>query len=94
MESRHAQVRLQQRGIPPLISDWLDCYGREEHDGHGAIILFFDKKSIRYLEQNIGSRTVDKVLANSSWRYVYKVVSTGDGCTITIGHRDSRIWRR
>ena len=38
MNTRHAEFRAQQRGIPPIIDQLLDLYGHEEHDGHGGVI--------------------------------------------------------
>jgi hypothetical protein len=40
----HAAIRAQQRGIPPLIRDWLFQFGEEQHDGHGAIRRFFSQR--------------------------------------------------
>jgi hypothetical protein len=34
----HAATRSQQRCVPPLIMQWLDQFGEEQYDGHGAII--------------------------------------------------------
>ncbi len=42
MVTRHAQVRMQQRGVPPLILEWLLKYGAIEHDGHGGHVRYFD----------------------------------------------------
>ena len=43
MNTRHADVRAQQGGIPPMIEQLLDLYGQEEHDGRGAITPLPDK---------------------------------------------------
>ena len=91
MNTRHAQTRAQQRGIPPLVDELLDRYGREQHDGHGAVILYFDHTSVRTMERELGHRPVAKLLGE--WRSAYKVRSTADGATITVGHRTQRVWR-
>ena len=39
--TKHAAIRHQQRGIPPLIMEWLTSYGTNSHDHHGAEILDF-----------------------------------------------------
>lgn len=52
--TNHAHVRAQQRGIPPLIDQCLDQFGREEHDGHGGVLLYLDKRSLREMEQVMG----------------------------------------
>ena len=90
MNTQHAQTRFQQRGIPPMLDHWLDLYGAEEYDGHGAVIVYLNKKSIRDLEHDFGRRPVSRM---AEWLGVYKVKST-DGHTITVGHRTNRIWRK
>ena len=41
--SRHAQTRMQQRGIARSAVDCLLDYGREHHDHHGAVIVMLDR---------------------------------------------------
>lgn len=41
--SRHAQIRMQQRSIPPMVDQLLDLYGQEEHDGHGAVTIYLNR---------------------------------------------------
>lgn len=86
----HTTARAQQRGIPPLIDQFLEAYGQEQHDGHGALILYLNKESIRRMERDMGRRPVARL---SEWLDAYKVRTT-DGKTITIGHRYRRIRRR
>ena len=84
MNTHHASVRSQQRGIPPLIRDWLLAYGEEDYDGHGGILRYFSNRSIRMMQRSFGReplRQLDKYL-NS-----YLVESSDDGAVITIGHR-------
>ncbi len=90
MNTRHANTRAQQRGIPPMMSQLLDQYGHEEHDGNGAVILFLDKTGIRHMERDLGRRPVARM---AEWLNVYKVVGS-DGQTVTIGHRMRRIRRK
>lgn len=90
MNTRHAEARAQQRGIPPLVDQLLDLYGQEEHDGHGAVTVYLDKRSIRRMRRDLGSRPVARL---SEWLDAYKV-RTLEGRTITIGHRTRRIWRK
>ena len=90
MNHTHADIRAQQRGIPALIDDLLEKYGQEQHDGHGAVILYLNKTSVRNMERDMGRRPVAKL---SEWFDAYKVRTT-DGHTITVGHRHSRIWRK
>ena len=91
MRTLHAEIRSQQRGIPPMIDQLLDLYGREQYDGHGAIVLYLDKGSIRQMQRDMGHRPVARM---SEWLNAYKVMSTSDGSTITIGQRYARIKRR
>lgn len=90
MNTRHADVRSQQRGIPPMVQQLLDLYGQEEHDGHGGVILYLSKASIRCMERDFGRRPVARL---AEWFDAYKVQTT-DGTTITLGHRTRRLWRR
>ena len=87
MNTRHAEVRSQQRGIPPMVDQLLDLYGEEEHDGHGAVVLYLSKQSIRPMERDLGRRPVARF---AEWFDAYKVKST-DGLTITVGHRSRRL---
>lgn len=86
-QTKHAQIRAQQRAIPPFVDRLLDEFGDEVHDGQGAIRVFFSHRSIRHMERAFGRRPV--TLLN---RYLnaYKVETT-DGVTITKGWRTGRM---
>jgi hypothetical protein len=86
--THHAFIRSQQRGIPPLIDQWLDQYGEEEYDGHGGIRRYFSRASIRAMERDFGHRPVAKL---AEYFNSYKVESSYDGKTITTGHRTKKI---
>lgn len=90
MTSHHVRERAQQRGIPPLVDELLDRYGREQHDGRGCVVVYLDKRSIRAMERDLGRRPVALL---STYRNCYKVRSCEDGRTITTGHRFKRIPR-
>lgn len=90
MNTRHGSIRAQQRGIPPMIDELLDRYGKEEHDGRGAIVVYLSKDSVRRMERDFGRRPVAKL---HEWLDAYKV-QTVDGKTITVGHRTRRLWRK
>ena len=49
--SRHAACRARQRDVPPIIIEWLQCYGDERFDGRGAVIRYFGRKGRQRLEQ-------------------------------------------
>ena len=51
---------MQQRGIPPLIVDWLQKYGAYHHVRDGAVSRFFDKKSRRDLQRAVGKEIVKR----------------------------------
>ena len=53
----HAAIRSQQRGIPPLVMQWLDQFGEECYDGHGAIIL---KTAVELNPANKNQHKLDK----------------------------------
>lgn len=91
MDSLHSATRAQQRGIPPFVDGLLDAYGREDYDGHGGLVRYFDKRSLRRMEREMGREPV-RMLAR--WHDAYKVVSVRDGGLITIGHRYRRIIRQ
>jgi len=83
--------RAQQRGIPPLIVQWLDAYGDEIYDGKGACVVYFSRKSIRDLERAFGRSPVRKL---SEWLDVYKVEDSATSQVITVGHRYNRLKRK
>lgn len=87
--TRHASTRAQQRGLPPLIVEWLDSYGARAHDRDGSEILYFDKISRRNLEKNVGSQVVERLLPLLD---AYLVVAD-DGTVITLGWRHKRVPR-
>lgn len=89
--THHADVRAQQRGIPPLILQWLDEFGEEVYVGNGAVKCYFSARSIRRMEQAFGRKPVQLMR-----RYLnsYKVESSSSGVTITTGRRTSRVRRK
>jgi hypothetical protein len=91
MYSKHANNRKQQRGIPSLIQYWLLDYGQETYDGHGTIIRYFTKKSVRRMEQDFGREPIRRL---SEYLNSYLIESI-DGVIVTVGKRyaNSRINR-
>ena len=87
----HSSVRGQQRGVPPFVGMLLDSYGCRQYDGHGAIILYFNKKSRRQMEQDMGREPIRRM---AEWLDAYKVESCEDGSTVTIDNRYKRIFRK
>jgi hypothetical protein len=90
--TEHAIVRKQQRGIPPLIANWLIDYGDEAFDGHGGVVRFFSKNCIRKLERELGRESIKRM---SEFLRCYLVQSSRDGVVITVGKRyqNQHIWK-
>lgn len=86
----HASLRAQQRGIPPLVEQWLDDFGERLFDGHGGVVRFFSRRSRRKLERACGRAVVARL---SEYLDCFKVEASNDGSTITLGHRIRRINR-
>ncbi|WP_295584682.1 hypothetical protein [uncultured Lamprocystis sp.] len=84
--AKHAADRQKQRGISPLIIDWLIKFGASETAGRGAEILYFDKKSRRDLRKAFGKQVVDRL---SELLDAYAVIA--DDRIVTLGHRYKRI---
>lgn len=85
--TKHADIRQQQRSIPPLILEWLTSYGTISHDHRGAEIRYFDKRSRKALAKAVGDEVVSRL---SALLDTYAVVS-GSGAVITVGHRFKRV---
>ena len=86
--SIHAQVRCQQRRVPPLIIQWLLDYGAEQRSG-GATKRYFDREARRRLATDYGAEVVDRLgdLLN-----LYLVED--EDRIVTAGVRTRRIKRR
>lgn len=85
----HATARLRQRGIPLELLELLVRYGEEWHDGHGARVVGFSKRTRACLRRDIGA----KIYARWESRLnIYAVVS-GDEALVTVGHRVQRLRR-
>lgn len=87
--SKHAEERSAERGIPPLIIDWLERFGTHEHDKRGCCVVWFDKRSRRRIERAVGRQVVDCLQPLLD---AYAVVSS-TGEIVTLGWRSKRITR-
>lgn len=85
--SKHAKTRMQQRGIPRRVVDWLAAYGAVDHP-RGAEVYYFDSRSRRALERDVGRRML---VRNEKALDAYMVCS--NGLITTVGHRYQRIVR-
>jgi hypothetical protein len=86
--SHHARARMQQRGIPTRHVERVLAFGCEVHDGHGGVIVYFDRASRRRAERaHAATRDELDRLAG-----MYVVISHGG--VATVGHRYRRVRRR
>ena len=86
----HAEKRMQQRGIPPLVVELLEQFGASARCPGGAERLTFDKAAKARLRRALGARGVAIV---SRWLGIYTVVSDDTGEVITAAHRCHRFKR-
>lgn len=86
IQTQHAELRQQQRGIPPLVRDWLIDYGEEQFDGRGGVVRYFNRNSIRRIETQVGKKPAARL---SEFLRCYLVQSSSDGVVITLGKRYS-----
>ena len=87
--TRHAQARLQQRGIPPDVVENLLDFGHEAHDHHGSRIVFFDHRARQQLLRQVGPESYKRIESHLD---AYAVIADS-GRIITVGHRTRRINR-
>lgn len=85
--TKHSSVRMQQRSIPKIVSEWLAEFGEEKSAGKGCMIVYFSKKSKKLMENALGKRFVQE---NKKYLSVYEVISSS-GAIITAGWRTRRI---
>lgn len=87
--TEHATQRVQQRGIPPAIINWLIEYGAVEYS-HDARKRFFDKTARKKLGKALGNEVVNRLgdLLNCY------LVESLHGEVITVSHRTGRIRRQ
>ena len=88
MVTKHAKIRGQQRGIPPVMIDLLLQFGVAVSAGDGANKLFFDKSARRKVESYFGPLAS---LINQHLDF-YAIVGANDQ-VVTVGHRLERIRR-
>lgn len=87
--SRHARIRCQQRGIPPLVVDLLLQFGTRERASTGTSKVFLDKGGRRRVKAYAGA------LASQLEDHldVYLVVNDAGDVLVTAAHRLERIRR-
>lgn len=80
----HAKKRTQQRGIPKLMIELLQRFGKRAYDHHGGVIRYLDKAARRAVEKYIGTHAFRRM---HEYFDAYIVESTDSGGIITCGHR-------
>jgi hypothetical protein len=85
--SRHAQERMQQRGIGAEAVEQLLAFGSEQHDRHGGVIVYFNRAArARAMRAGGDPRMLDRTSG------MYMVIA--GGVIATVGHRRRRLRRR
>lgn len=90
--TKHATIRSQQRGIPPLISQWLLDYGVEQYGRGGVVIRYFSSTCVRQLERDVGREPVKRM---HEFLRCYLVQDSSSGSVITVGKRypSKHVWK-
>lgn len=84
--SLHAQVRMQQRGLPAAALALIRRYGRRQHDHQGCALVYLDRRGREAIRRHEGEqvyRDYEKV-----WD-AYLLERVG-GAVLTTGHRTRR----
>ena len=85
--TKHAKIRMQQRGIPRLAIDWLAAYGEVDHQ-RGSELFYFTRRARQALERDVGRRMLKR---NEKVLNAYMVCAEGQ--IATVGHRFQRVIR-
>lgn len=86
--TKHADVRVQQRGIDRLVIEYLLMLGRKTHCGRGCLRYTFTRAVRQQLKNMISSNEYARI--ESRLNSFAVTSSTGD--VITVGHQFKRIW--
>ncbi|ADE13967.1 conserved hypothetical protein [Nitrosococcus halophilus Nc 4] len=86
--TKHAQNRMQQRGIPPLAVELLMAYGRIEYQ-NGSQLLYFDNRSFKRV-----CKKLDAARKNIEQLAKAYLVIGENGQVITTSHRTKQIKRK
>ena len=85
--SQHARKRMQQRGLPRHIVDWLAAYGEIDHQS-GAEVFYFNRRARQALARDVGERLLQRYAKALD---AYMVCA--DGQVVTVGHLYQRVVR-
>jgi len=81
--TKHAQTRMQQRGITENILDLLYTYGRHVERGSAGALLHFDKRARELIRKS----TSRKEYARIEQKLNAYIVEAADGSVVTVGYR-------
>ncbi len=85
--TRHAKIRMQQRGIPRCVVDWLAAYGEIDHQP-GSELYYFTRRTRQAMQRDMGKRAL-RGYSKCMDAYMIHV----DGMIATVGHRYQRVVR-
>jgi hypothetical protein len=84
--THHAQCRIQQRGIPAVVIDYLSDFGSIIRC-NGADRMIFDKAAQKRLRHHLGGERGLRMI--EAWFGVYAIVAD-EGGIITVAHQKKR----
>ena len=94
--SHHAEARMRQRAIPPIIVAWILDYGRDMRH-HGASVYFLNREARNKLKREARNKLKRdigaKPYAQIENRLDPYVVVSDDGTIVTVGRRYKRLKR-
>ena len=85
--TRHAEARLNQRGIPPFVVELLDRFGSVQRS-YGQEKVYFDGSAKKALRKHFGGARGMRLI--EPFLDVYAVLAD-DGAVVTVGHIQKRI---
>lgn len=88
-KTRHAMLRLQQRGISEEQLNLVESFGVERRRSGGAIEFFLSERAVKRAAQNNGTKSSSLERA----KRISVIICSIDGCLLT-AYRSSRRWRR
>jgi hypothetical protein len=80
-KTEHASIRQQQRGIPPMVLDFLIQSGARERSTKGTEIIYFDRKAKKCIESYTGG------LIGKLNEHLNAYVVIAEDKVITVGQR-------
>ena len=85
--SRHAEARLQQRGIPLASVETMLCYGKKRSRGD-ALVVYMDKRRRKQIEARLDSEVYRRIADKLDF---YMVYDDSTRTVVTVGHRLNRL---